>query len=615
MSDETFLREQLLQLERRLAGVEALLQSQTRRICVLEKQQCLTSPTTPAPAPPPLPVEKTAPPPMVSPEPAAAVIPAREAPSTEAEESWESKIGGNWLNKFGMVAIILGVVYFLKYAIDNNWIGETGRVILGVLTGLGFLAGGEKLRQRGYPNYGLTCSSGGIAILYFSVFAAFNFYHLLTQFPAFLLMALITATAVAMSVRYDSRLVAFFALIGGFLTPVMLGTGNDNQAALFAYIAILDLGILALAYFKNWSALNLVAFILTQIIFLAWSSSYYAEEKLWRTEVFLTLFFLIFAIVAFLYNIVHQQKTTICDQCLILLNGGAYFLWSYFLLEDKYSNCLGLFAILLAVFYVFLGSFVRRRAEADNYLLLLLLGMAFTCLTVAIPIQLKQNWITIGWSVEALVICWIGFLIDNDKTRLGALVAALLVAFRLLAYDSASWAASRADFTFLANKRGLTFLVAIAVILAMASLYARQREKLKGMELPAVATLIIGANLLALFFMTTEIAQSYQLQYGEALDDTAQRAIHSQQQLAISAFWAVYSILLVIAGILRRFQPVRLLAILLFGITIAKVFIFDLAEVEKIYRVLSFIILGSVLLAASFLYQKHRNQINDFMLK
>ena len=233
------------------------------------------------------------------------------------QESLESTIGGNVLNKIGMVAILLGMSYFLKYAIENQWIGETGRVIIGILAGLGFLGWGEVLHRRRYRGYSITVLGGGIAILYFSIFAAFNFYSLLSQFPALCIMVLITTTAVMISVRHDSMTIAVFATVGGFLTPALLSSGKDNQVGLFCYIALLDLGVLSLAYFKNWRGLSLISFFFTHLVSFAWSLSFYDESKLWQTECFLTLFFLIFAVTSLLYSFTHKQKTTFWDLLLI----------------------------------------------------------------------------------------------------------------------------------------------------------------------------------------------------------------------------------------------------------------------------------------------------------
>ncbi|PYV87814.1 MAG: DUF2339 domain-containing protein [Acidobacteria bacterium] len=640
MDTPSSLDEQLRQLTERLEKLERLVQSQIQRIFAIEKRLASEAPpvqTTstyssaevlrgPARAPSaqahPGAEFQVAPPASPPKQPDLAqtrsdILPSAVPPqsTTPTGESLESLIGGNWLNKIGVVAIVLGMAYFLKYAIDNQWIGEMGRVTLGVITGLGFLLWGEALQKRLYRGYGLTISAGGITILYFSIFAAFNFYSLITQLPALFLMVLITTTAVLMALRHDAKIIALIGILGGFLTPVMLSTGKDNQSGLFSYVALLDLGILALAYFKDWRELNLLAFIFTQLTFLGWSLSFYTSAKLWLTELFLTLFFLIFAVMSFLYNIVYQRKTSFRDLSLILLNGAAYFLWTYGLLQEKYFDYLGLYAILMAVVYVGLGSFAYQRARQDAYLVLVFLGMGLTSLTLAIPIQLKQNWITIAWAVESVVLSWVGFLAPDRKTRLASLLIAFLVAIRLLFYDSQFFPLVNSDFTFLFNQRSFTFAISILAIFAIAYLCARHREKLEGLESGLVAGLIMAANFLLIFFLTTEMAHYFEIKYYREKIYELQRAINNQKQLSISALWAIYSIGLVTIGILRRYQPIRLLAIILFGLTIFKVFFVDLSELDKIYRIVSFVGLGIILLGVSFMYQKYRNQINEFVLK
>lgn len=616
--------DQLKQLASRLERIERILQSQIQRIHALEARLAAPAPAeaVPTPAavavvlPPPVPGHDEFAVPSSVETSTQPVASAPQANGPEAyRESLESKIGGNLLNKIGMAAIILGMAYFLKYAIDNEWIGEAGRVMVGVLTGLGFVAWGESLQRKGMRGYAVTVLGGGVAILYFSIFAAFSFYRLLDQTPALLLMVLITAATVVMSVRYDSKTIAIFATVGGFLTPALLSTGKDNQTGLFTYILFLDLGVLALAYFRNWRVLNLLAFCFTQAIFAGWSINFYSVVKLWQTEFWLTVFFLLFAVMSFLYNITHQHKTTFRDLSLIALNGACYFLWTYALLESRYSHYLGFYAVLMAAAYVGLGSVAYRRAQQDAYLFLVFLGLGLTCLTVAIPIQLKQNWITIGWSVEAAVLTWVGFHLHSSKTRWAALSIAALVAYRLLFLDSAFNAALADDFTFLFNRRGVAFAAGIAALFAMAYLYSQTREKLQDMERWLAGALFIGGNLLVLFFLTTEISGSFEAAYYRASDYQLKRDIRSRMQLSISGLWGLYSIVMVTLGILRRQRPLRLFAILLFAATILKVFLVDLSEMEKIYRIIASIGLGVLLLLVSMMYQRYRTQINDFVLK
>ena len=158
-------------------------------------------------------------------------------------------------------------------------------------------------------------------------------------------------------------------------------------------------------------------------------------------------------------------------------------------------------------------------------------------------------------------------------------------------------------------------MAGILSLFAMAYLYNRNREELEDIERWLSGGLFIGANLLVLFFLTTEISGSFEAAYYRATDYQLKRDIRSRMQLSISALWGFYSIVLVIVGILRRFQPLRLLAILLFAATILKVFFVDLSEMEKIYRIIASIGLGVILLAVSMMYQRYRTQINEFVLK
>src|SRR6185295_17734159 len=181
----------------------------------------------------------------------------------------ESRIGGNWFNRIGVLAIFLGVAFFLKYAVDNEWIGPTTRVLIGVAIGVLFLIGGERLRKR-YASYAYGLSGGGILLLYLTFFAGFNRYQKFDQTQAFLLMAVVTATASLLSARYNAIPIALLGFIGGFMTPVLLSTGVDNEKGLFGYIALLDLGVLALAYSKHWRVLNYLAFSATVMMIIGY---------------------------------------------------------------------------------------------------------------------------------------------------------------------------------------------------------------------------------------------------------------------------------------------------------------------------------------------------------
>src|SRR5205085_1748813 len=266
----------------------------------------------------------------------------------------EARIGGSWFNWLGIIAVVVGVSFFLKYAFDQHWIGPMGRVLLGGVAGCAILALAERLRLRGYQAYAYVLSGGGILILYLSVYAAFSFYHLISQPFAFGLMAFVTATAVVLSARYHAYAIAVLGLIGGFMTPQLLATNVDNEVGLFGYAALLNAGVLALAYFKRWRSLNYLAFAATWLLFAGWWLKFYGDARLW-----LTLFLL-------------------------------YFI-------------------------------VRQRHRADKLLTYTYVALAVTFLTMAVAIQLDQQWVTIGWAVEALMLTWVGLKAHEDAPRFAAL--------------------------------------------------------------------------------------------------------------------------------------------------------------------------------------------------
>ena len=234
---------------------------------------------------------------------------------------------------------------------------------------------------------------------------------------------------------------------------------------------------------------------------------------------------------------------------------------------------------------------------------------------MAIPIQFEQNWISIGWALEALALCWVGFCFDSRQARWAALVVVLLFTLRLLIDDvSLRGGVARSD-PFCFNRRGLTFLVCVLVVFAMAQFYTRYSKSLIETEQWLKAGLVVLANFLILFFLTTEVSQYFKRDYHQFADRGLRREIHSRMQLAISGLWGLYSIILVSIGIMRRFRSIRIMAILLFAVTILKVFLSDLQQMEKIYRIVASIGLGVLLLAVSMMYQKYRARINELVLK
>ncbi len=236
------------------------------------------------------------PPPAEPPAPPPSRLPA--IPST----TWEHFMGVKLFAWLGGLALFLGVVFFVKYSFEHNLIPPEVRVALGFLTGVALLVGGVRVRARHYAVTSQTLCGTGIVILYAVTFACRSIYHFdfFGLFPTFALMALITATAFLLAVRLDALVVAVLGMLGGFLTPVLLSTGQDNPAGLFGYIALLDVGLVAVALHRRWRflvALSAVGTVLTQ---LGWVATFFAVPKVF-VAIAIFLGFAVFFLLPFLW--------------------------------------------------------------------------------------------------------------------------------------------------------------------------------------------------------------------------------------------------------------------------------------------------------------------------
>lgn len=497
----------------------------------------------------------------------------------------EALIGGSWFNWIGIIAVAFGVAFFLKYAWDNEWIGPAARVLLGAAAGLSALAAGEFVRRRGLRQYASVVSGGGVLILYLSAYAAFGF-GLIGQLPALMLMIAVTATAVVLSVRYDALPIAMLGLIGGFLTPVLLSTGQDNQAGLFGYIALLDAGVLALAYYKGWRSLNYSSFILTLLTFIAWLGTYYEPPKLWLTVLFLILFFLLFSALAVLHNVLKRRPARWFDVSLIIANATFFFGVSYELLDAAgFGPGLSSFALVVSAFFVLLYYFAYRRHRADQLLTYSYLGAAVTFFTLAVAIQLDQHWVTIAWATEALMLTWVGLRSATSAPRHAALVVFAVALAHWVGVDLSEFAADAGGmFMPLLNRRSASGAALVASCAVAAWLYRGDAEKVEERERTIITALLtLTANALALTLLSLDVNEYFERRITTRLAEDQTGAsgeagrLRNSKQFALTFVWTIYAVAAIAFGVVRRAKLVRLAGLSLLAVSALKLLALDVS--------------------------------------
>jgi uncharacterized membrane protein len=326
----------------------------------------------------------------------------------QASPLWNFFFGGNTLVRFGVIVLFFGVSFLLKYASEYIVIPIEARFIAVAIGALAMLAIGWRLRQS-RPGYGLIMQGGGIGLLYLTVFAAFRLYQLL---PAGLVFVLLVGTAffsAMLAVLQDSRSLAVMGVSGGFLAPILASTGAGSHVMLFSFYAILNLGILIIAWFKAWRSLNLLGFAFTFIIGLVWGGRYYRAELFASTEPFLILFFLFYVAIAVLFAM--RQEASIKSPVDGTLVFGtpliAFGLQTVLVRRIEYGAAYS--AIALSGFYLILAKLLFARLSAEIRLLVeafLALGVVFG--TLAIPLALDGRWTAAVWALEGAAIVWVG---------------------------------------------------------------------------------------------------------------------------------------------------------------------------------------------------------------
>jgi uncharacterized membrane protein len=326
------------------------------------------------------------------------------------KKNLERYIGVNLINKIGIAILVIGIGFFVKYAIDKNWINEFSRMIIGSIAGLLLIGLAHKMRKA-YRAFSSVLLGGGIATLYFTFTIAFQEYQLLSQTVAFIIMIIITAFTVFLSVSYDRKELAIIAMIGGFASPFMVSTGQGNYIVLFSYLLILNSGMLLLAYYKNWNLINIIAFVFTIITFGGWlfSDVFGKDGNPYNGAfIFASLFYLLFFIMNIINNIKENRKFGAFEIAILTLNTFLYYsIAMYILTEARNLDYRGLSTAIFGLFNLAFAILLYFKKGLDKVLINMLLGFGLIFLSLVAPVQFKGNTITLFWAAEFTLLFWI----------------------------------------------------------------------------------------------------------------------------------------------------------------------------------------------------------------
>jgi uncharacterized membrane protein len=691
-------------------------------------------------APPAAPIGLAPAPPVAPPRPPVAPPrpPMEPGPAWSAERTWgdfEKTLGTRWIAYAGVVALFFATAFFIKYAFDNGWIGPTARVVIGIIFGLALLVAGDISVRRKMGILGQALIGGGLAILYLSLFAAYKWYDLIEQQPVFGFMVVVTAAGMVLAVLHNAAAIAVLAILGGFLTPIMLSTGVDARDALFAYILLLDLGVVGAAIFRKWRALEVLALAGTVVLYAGWYDQFYKKEALGPALWWLGAFYTVFLVLPFVYHLRTKEQIVIERFLVALANAAFAITWGYRILYADNREMLGFLALAVAAAYLAMGVVVRKRIPADAIGLFGFVALAVTFLTMAVPLELGLNGILLAWAVEGPVLLYLGYRFKYRPVRIGAFVilglafgrlfienwpshAALFglfwnakfgaaisvpaaagafavvhrwmkkdatgldaalkiaaacvggfVATGLVNYEVGQWLDFRAteasemsqylpecssvlvwalgaagflagaqltksraavlvglvslavslagfvglydtveitDYYMFANVRFAASALPVALLFCYGYFTRKTAETMWG-GLRKFGAVVYGFGAVALLVLLS--VEPYQ--YAMSTIENAERA-NWAGQMSLSVVWSVYAAGALAFGFWKRLRVLRFAALGLFAVTALKVLTIDMADLERLYRIISFFGLGLLMIAAAYLYNRVERQIADF---
>ena len=357
-----------------------------------------------------------------------------------SETNFEKYIGENLFGKIGILIFIIGIGFFVKYAIDQNWINETARTLMGYAVGAGMLVLAERLHKR-YHTFSSLLAGGAFGIYYLITAIAFHYYALFSHTIAFVILCVTTIFMSAVSVLYDRKELAVTALVGGFIAPFIISTDSSSIISLQIYITILNIGMFCLAMYKKWAILPMVSFAFTYIIL--WGTTAlgsFSDSEAVTTYptlfAFATLFYVIFLLpVVFILRTQYGENTRLGLLGIITANSFMYLIYGDFLLQhfEASSDTTAYLAFFIAAVNLAIHLYLRFRVEGQGTLRNLMLGLAVTFATMGIPILFSAANVLMVWAAESVLLLW---LFTKEKNRIYELASAVLLLLTLgaLAY-------------------------------------------------------------------------------------------------------------------------------------------------------------------------------------
>ncbi len=508
----------------------------------------------------------------------------------------DSKSFVNALPKIGVIALVFGLAFFLKYAIDQGWISESLRLGLGAVVG-GLLLVLFYLWKEKYAKYALVLAGGGLAIWYLTIFAAVEMYAMLSMNGGLIILSIVTIIGLLLAYKTKSPSLSALAWGGAFLSPIILSFNSSSYSLMLIYISIVVLGLLtSIVYTKSYKLFALIIAGTAVNLLFGLFAGLFTEEYYIRTLIFLIIHLCANTFV--ITNLIRSDKAENKEinqtefGLLLVLIFAIFVLPTALIAYFKFNDYSTLIMTALAVWTFLIYAFIDRLELTKlNYLLS---GFGTSLLVISVIWQFGDNSQVVMFYILGLVGIIVGYIQKRAELRAWGVSTVMvgLVSACLVSYGSVPQ-------LIVTQKFGLEMLGLVALGVAYIFFKEDQLSEFEHDIHLAIQYLIAG---FAWFFISWDLYNYY-----SAFDQVNQR------NLSLSLWWLVYATLLLGASVTHVLKPLRKVGLLLFGLVIIKVFLYDVQSLDMVYRIISFISLGVILLVVSFIYQHNKEKIIKYI--
>lgn len=496
----------------------------------------------------------------------------------------EAEIGRKWLNKIGIISLVVGIALLVGYTFQ--YLGAVGKISLGFVSSLILIGLGQYLQRR-YATYGKVLIGGGWSLLYFTTYAMHHIKAtrlIESEIVGLFLLGIVAALMILVSLKYKSKALTSLAFFLGYLTAAISGVTPFTLSA----ILILAAALVIVVYRMEWGDIAVAGVIATYATHLLWlsSSGVFPLKKptdFALNSLFLILYFTLFTFSNFFFKRFKRGQ----NLAVALINTLAFYSLFMWRLSDWNPDYNGRFTALVGAVSLGLG-FLNKQIR-PLFIAHSCLGLSF--LTLAIPIQFTRHWITIAWLIEGLLLVGLGFYAKKEPLRVFGTGVLGLAFLKLLTADFIS----RKAVTLLGQDIHIRLLVALLAILifySLAWLAHRLKDTLNKVRREHLLShlFLIMATIILTILLVLEVDKNW-----------------------ISVVLGGEGFLYLIFGFLVKHRVLRTLGLIALGLTIFKVFLIDLSGLTSFYRMISFIVLGIILLLVSFGYHRYKSQIKKYL--